>query len=207
MSRILNGKKTIVCIVITLLIVFFTILKYFIFAGFLALVLVLFLYNCYVNYIIYDPLKKLWASRPVNQIEAVVIGNICSKKTISKFCNLNHTLFFTAPNRSMLGSRVILYHVESVIKKNGTVIISLPQKDSGMISWFDFPYLNKISLYEYGIANQESYKSNFPIIFHLRDCLRFLFGYKSSNISSNTLSDEKIVSLCERKGFNHIIIS
>lgn len=207
MSRFLNRKKTVVFIVITVLIVFFSILNYILFAGFLAIVLLLFLYNCYVNYIIYDPLKKLWASRPVNQIEAVVIGNICSKKTISKFCNLNRTLFFTAPNRSLLGSQVILYHVESIIKKNGTVIISLSPKDSGMISWFDIPYLNKISLYEYGISNQKSYKRNFPIIFHLKDCLRFLFGYKSSNISSKTLSDEKIVSLCERKGFNHIIIS
>lgn len=203
MSRFLRRKiRRIVAGVIVLLGFLALILLQFYIV--IILILVLYYLNKKVVDYIWRPTKRLGAGRDVEFVDTLVVGDICSRKILSKFCDLSHSMIVTAPDRPLYTSSLILSHLESVLCKAGNVVIVASQNPiKKQISSFDIPFINRITAKELSVK-RNSVLNSYPLLLHPIRCIKLLGGGRYRRLEE--CPEEGIISLCRRKGFNLIYL-
>lgn len=203
MSRFLRGKKRRVVIGGIILLGFLALVLAQLYVIIILLIILYYLNKRVVNYI-WQPTKRLGAKREVEIVDTLVIGDICSRSILEKYCDLSHSMVIMAPDRSLKTSSLILSHVESVICDAGTVVIVASRNPSRkLITSFDIPFFNRITALELGI-DKKSVLYNFPILLHPIKCIKLLGGYRSRKLEE--CPKDEIVKLCKRKGFNLVYL-
>ena len=154
----------------------------------------------YLNQQVYKkirkPLERLGAKREVENIDRLVIGDMCAEANDDK----KSSLIITAPNRSLYASLQILYHVGSVLTNSGTVVIVAPSRSvKNRVTIFDAPFLSLVSSLEEG-RNRSSLLYKYPLFISPGRSIRYLLGSRRKTAEAQC-PEKGIVDYCVRKGF------
>lgn len=154
----------------------------------------------YLNQQVYKkirkPLEKLGPKRNVENIDRLVIGDMCVEAEDDK----KNSLIITAPSRSLYASSQILYHTGSALINSGTVVIVAPLRNvKNRVTIFDAPFLSLVSSLEEG-RKRSSLKNKYPLLFSPIRSIRFLLGSRR-NVTEAKCPEKGIVDYCIRKGF------
>lgn len=153
---------------------------------------------------IYGALNHLNANRQIETVNALIIGDLCTEKVLKKVCNLDGSLKIMFPNRSLVSSKLILYHLTSVLREGGDVIIINNGKGHG-VTCYDYPFLSQITRLELNLKN-ESKKRNYPLLFAPLQSIRLLLDLGAYRIQQEECPDEDIIEMCKRKKFKLIYL-
>lgn len=199
MSRILTFKRSI----------FLTFLLTAVFSAWLSgiwwilvvaiVILAGFVANKYIIREIWKPVGRLRANRKVENIDTLVVGDVCSRNSLNVFCGLQHALCIMAPGRSLNSSALILKHLTSRLVSGGHVVIVDGGGNSDTTA-FDCPYLSQIAKMRLNYVSKGRY-IKYPIIFCLWQCIMFLIGRPVGRVLEKPCPNKEIVELCNRKGF------
>ena len=153
---------------------------------------------------IWLPKERLNARRKVETVKTLVIGDVCSRKILSRHCDLSKSMIITAPDRSLATSALLLDHLESVLCSDGTVVIvGSKHPCRQLVTAFDIPFIGLITALELGI-NRNSSAYAFPLLLHPVRCAKLLGGRRVRTVGK--CPDQHIAALCKRKGFRLIYL-
>lgn len=152
----------------------------------------------------YGALDHVYADRQIESINTLIIGELCTDKTLEGFCQLDGSLKIMLPNRSLLSSKQIFFHLTSVLREGGNVII-LDKGCSNGVSCYDYPFLSQISRLELKMTD-ECKKRNYPILYAPWQSIKLLLGLGSSRVQNVNCPDEEIIEVCKRKNFHLIYL-
>lgn len=199
MPRFLKRKKRLFLRILFIIgIVLICIVRLYIVA---LLLITVYILNRKVLQIVKAQRSRLGAKRDVESIDTLIIGDVCSDKVLNKFCSLDHCLKFTVPGRSLQSSLLLLCHLESVLKENGTVVIIGPKKKRNEnVTLFDLPLISLVSSLELGI-NKKAAINSYPLIRHPFRSFRMLLGFTPLR-GQNECPMKDFETLCKRKKFH-----
>lgn len=153
------------------------------------------------------PMEHLGARRRVETVDTLVIGDTCSEKVLSRYCDLKSCLTITAPSRSLAASAQILAHVESVLKEGGKVIIvKAKHETSQAITIFDLPMMSLIAALESGYQRRSFLNRRIPFFRYPLRSIRMLMRSRADRQEIDC-PDKDIAALCQRKGFNLVCLA
>lgn len=154
-----------------------------------------------------SPLSKLCSQREVKSYRNLIIGDFAAPSCYQHLCEKGESFVITSPNRTLEATWHILAHVESILDEGGTCIIIDSAKQARTdISTFDIPYLSLVSRLALKIEPNAS-KYRYPLLSSPIICLKSLLKVYSNGFIEQTCSDNRIVSLCKRKGFRLIYLT
>ena len=153
---------------------------------------------------LYGPLNKVSSTRPVETIDTLIIGDICSDSVIKRYCSLRHCIKLLMPGRSLSASYILLSHFTSILPKGGKVVI-IDGHGQDKLTAYDYPYLSQLSRLEYAIVDQPR-KRACPILYIPIKSIQLItkiggFGYRESECQY-----PEIVNFCNRKGLQLIYL-
>lgn len=174
-----------------------------------AIVFVLILLSAFLNKKVLigirKPLERLDSKREIMNVDTLVIGDLCSMKTINSYSNDESRVVIMAPGRSLYSSLVILNHTGSVLKKGGRVVIIAPKKKvKQKLTVFDTPFVSFVTSLEEG-CNKNALENNYPFFVAPVRCIKMLLGNKASKTETQC-KDNKIIDYCQRKGFKLVYL-
>lgn len=201
MPRILTRKNIAVAFAVVL-IAFFCLLGYFIIAALLACSLWL---NSEVIRRINLPTARIGARRDIETVDTLVVGDMCSKQVLKRYCTSANSLVIMAPGRSLSSSALIIAHLESVLQEGGTVIMIGTKRDNvNKVTAFDLPFISRVSLLELGIKKSFAL-CNMPFYLYPFKSIRMIIGSHGTKSEADCPS-ENIKKMCERKNLKLIYL-
>ena len=148
---------------------------------------------------IYGALDHVNANRQIEAVNTLIIGDLCTEKVLKKVCHLDSSLKIMFPNRSLVSSKLILYHLTSVLMEGGDVVI-IDKGGGHGVTCYDYPFLSQITRLELNMKD-ESKKRNYPLLFAPLQSIKLLFGFGAYKIQQEECPDEDIIGMCKRKKF------
>lgn len=149
------------------------------------------------------PLCELTSTRPIKQVDTLIIGDICSKRYLKRRYDLSHTLLITAPGRSFYASKLILEHVASRLDGKQVCIIT-KKNNKKKVQELDFPYLSQLTKMELGVNSNHIKKELYFFIYPI-ELIQYFLGLMLKP-KERVCEDAQLASYCERKGFKITVL-
>ena len=201
MSWFLKHKKLLVVILLGLIAMGLLFIKVWLWALVLFAIIVCAVLNQIIKKKYYQEYVNFTPKREVKIINTLVIGDVCSLKTLTKFIDKDKTLFLTCPKRSVEASFQILLHTFSRIDGNGhIVIVDNGEKSHSVYTFFDTIWMNYITKKELGLE-RISGRSKYPLLFNPFVSFLILIGYKSNKYKMDVCPDNEIINFCKERNF------
>ena len=160
--------------------------------------------NAPIIRVLYGPLEKIKSTRPIEKIDTLVIGDICSDTLLNQYCDLEHSMKLMMPGRSIMATYILLCHFTSVLQEGGKVIV-VDGKGKDGLSVYDYPYLSQLT--RMGLKMKENgRKMTYPLFFMPLKSLLLLTGWGGDMYKKGKCLDDNIVKLCGRKKFELIYL-
>lgn len=153
------------------------------------------------------PLSKLHHKREIKSYRNLIIGDFAAPSCYQHLCEKGESLVVTSPDRTLEATWHILAHIESILDEKGTcIIIDSTKQAKTDISTFDIHYLSLVSRLELKI-DPNTFKYRYPLLSSPITCLKILLKDYSTGFVQKSCPDNRIVSLCKRKGFHLIYLT
>lgn len=198
MSRLLRNRKLWMLAVGLALTAVLLLMKLWLLAVIVAVGELLFSLLVYVVRETQKPMGELHNNRKIRKVDSLIIGDWCSRRQLSRYFDLSHSLIVRAPGRSEKASLLLLEHLASRLDGKNVYIVQ-PRKDNGEVGPYDLPYMSQLSKLELGLS--VSSRNMFSwLLCHPSELIKVFFS-PLMTLRESESTNRDLVEYCKRKGF------